>query len=215
MELIDSNTKWENRVFYFCGQLAHPLIARIWRFRSEDEYDADEHAETFAMNLVQSVAECIEKRPFLLLASDIELPTPVRSKKGVLWDHKELRQLPHITFEIECDHGETRLGVIVDLADFSFGSAHNALLNWGQGLVVLTSESLKNVKELTEKWVSKDAGNVLAFDYDAVAASLRQNTASGILRYLPPSSSRPETIVVVAHQNLVSEGACECINSIT
>ncbi len=215
MEVIDSNATWEDRAFYFCGQLTSPVVARIWRFRSEDEYDSDEQAETSAMKLIRSFSECIEQRAFLLLASDIGSPTAVRSKKGVLWDHKELRQLNHIAFESECEGGDTRLGAIVDLSEFGFDSAPSALLNWGQGLIVLGTESLETLKTLAQEWISTAGGDVLAFDYDAVAESLRLNAASGILRYLPPSNSRPETVVVVANEGFVGEGACECIDSIT
>ncbi|MHB0956262.1 MAG: hypothetical protein ACYC0X_07775 [Pirellulaceae bacterium] len=215
MEVIDSKTAWEDRAFYFSGQLDSPVVAKIWRFRSENEYDSVERPEVMAMTLIRSFAECIGKRPILLVASDIGSTTVLRSKKGVLWDHKELRQLPHIAFEIECGHGETRLGAVVDLTDFSFDSSASALLNWGRGLVVLTTEPLDDVKRLVEQWTSKDTGDVLAFDYDAIAASLQQNTTCGILRYLPPGNSRPETIVVVGEEHLVSEGACECIDSLT
>ncbi len=214
MDVIDSNTTREDRAFYFCGELASPVVAKIWRFRSEDEYDSEERPEFLAMTLIQSFAKCTEKQPFLLLSSDVGSPTALRSKKGVLWDHKELRQLPHVTFEIECEHGETRLGAIVDLSEFGFDSAASALLNWGQGLIVLATESLETVKCLAEKWPSTDASDILAFDYDSIAASLRQNAASGILRYLPPSSSRPETVVVVADETFIGEGACACIDSI-
>ena len=214
MDVIDANTTWEDRAFYFCGKLDSPVVVKIWRFRSEDEYDSEEQPGIMAMSLVQSFAECIGKRPFLFLASDAGSPTALRSKKGVLWDHKELRQLPHIAFETECEQGETRLAVLVDLSAFGFESAASALLNWGHGLIVLATESLEKLKELTEHWVSTNVEDVLAFDFDAIAVSLRQNTPSGILRYLPPSNSRSETIVVVADESLVSEGACDCIDSI-
>lgn len=215
MDVIDANTTWEDRAFYFCGKLDPPVVAKIWRFRSEDEYDSEEQPELLAMTLIQKFAECIGKRPFLLLASDPESPSALGSKKGVLSDYKKLRQLAHITFENECEHGDTRLGALVDLSGFGFDSSASALLNWGRGLIVLATESLESLKDLTEQWVSTHVDDVLAFDYDAIGVSLRQNTSSGILRYLPPSNSRSETIVVVADESLVNEGACECINSIT
>lgn len=215
MDVIDSRTTWEDRAFYFCGQIAPPIVARIWRFRSEDEYDADEQAETMARNLVRSFARCIEQRAILLLTSDIGMPTAVRSKKGVLWDHKAIRQLQHIAFESECENGETRLGAVVDLSEFSFDCDSSALLNWGQGMIVLSNEPLETVRMLVEQWISRTAKDVLAYDYDAVAASLQQNGKMGILRYLPPSSSRSETVVIVANENFVGEGACECIDALT
>lgn len=213
MDVIDSNTAWEDRAFYFCGKLERPLDAKIWHFRSEEAYDAEEQPEVMSMTLVRKFAKCVGKRPILVLFSDLGTPSALRSKKGVLWEHKELRPLPHVAFEVECG-AETRLGAIVDLADFSFDSSASAVLNWGQGLIVLTTETLGDVKQRAEHWASKDAGDVLAFDYDAIAASLHRNTAFGILRYLPPSYSRPETIVVVAEEHFVDEGACECIDSI-
>lgn len=215
MDVVDANTAWEDRAFYFCGKLSSPVVAKIWHFRSEDEYDSAEQPELLAVALIQKFAKCIGKRPFLLLASDPEASSALRSKKGVLWDHKELRQLPHVRFEKECEHGDTRLGALVDLSEFGFDSSASALLNWGRGLIVLATESLECLKEPTEQWISTDADAVLAFDYDAIGVSLRQHASSGILRYLPPSNSRLETIVVIADESLVDEGTCECICSIT
>jgi len=215
MEVIDSNTAWKDRAFYFCGKLERPVNAKIWHFRSEEEYDAQEQPEVVSMTLVRRFAKCIGKPPILVLFSDVGTASALRSKKGVLWEHKELRQLPHIAFEIECGHGETRLGAIVDLSEFSFDSSASALLNWGRGLIVLSTDTLGEVKHLVEHWASKDTADVLAFDYDAIASSLHQNAAFGVLRYLPPSNSRPETIVVVAEEHFVGKGACECIDSIT
>lgn len=215
MDVFNSNTAWHDRAFYFCGKLDRPVDVKVWHFRSEEEYDAENQPEIMSMTLVRSVADCIGKPPILVLFSDAGTPSALRSKKGVLWEHKELRQLPHIAFEIECGHGETRLGSIVDLSDFSFDSSASALLNWGRGVIVLSTDTLNDVKHLVEKWASDDAADVLAFNYDAIASTLHQNTVIGVLRYLPPSNSRPEAIVVVADEHFVGEGACKCIDSIT
>ncbi len=215
MVVFDSTTAWKDRAFYFCGKLEQPVVAKIWLFRSEREYDAEPQPEVLAMTLVRSFAKCLGKPPVLVLFSDVGTPSALRSKKGALWEHKELRQLPHIAFEIVCGHGETRLGAIVDLSDFSFDSCASAMLNWGRGLIVLSSGSLSDLKQLVEHWASKDTADVLAFDYDAIASSIHQNTALGLLRYLPPSNSRREAIVVVAEKHFVEEGACECIDLLT
>jgi len=82
-------------------------------------------------------------------------------------------------------------------------------------LIVLSSDSLSDVKPLVVHWASKDTAEVLAFDYDLISSSIHRNTAIGILRYLPPSNSRRETIVVVAEERFVDKGACDCIDSIT
>jgi hypothetical protein len=211
---FDSTTAWKDRAFYFCGKLEQPVVAKIWHFRSEREYDTEPKPEFMAMTLVRSFAKCLGKPPILILFSDVGSPSAMRSKKGVLWEHKVLRQLPHIAFEIECGHGDTRLGAIVDLSDFSFDSSASAILNWGRGLIVLSNDSLSDLKQLVEQWASKDTADVLAFDYDAIASSIQQNTALGLLRYLPPSNSRLEAIVVVGEEHFVDEGACECIDSI-
>jgi len=215
MEVIDSETTWEDRAFYFAGHIVSPVAAKLWHFRSEDEYDSNERAETMAMNLIRSFSKCIEKRAFLLLTSDIGLPTAVRRKKGVLWDHKTIRQLQHITFETECEEGKTRVGALVDLSGFGFDCEPSALLNWIQGIIVLSDEPLETVEKLVKQWVSRTDRSTFPYDYDAVAGSLQQNAMMGILRYLPPSGSRPETVVVVANEKLVHDGACECIDAIT
>lgn len=212
MDVFDSNTNWEDRAFYFSGKLDAPVIGKVWCLRSEDEYDSTEQPELMAMILVRNFVECIGKRPFLILASDAGVPTAVRSKKSVLWNHKVLRQLPHVTFEIPCEDGQTRLGAIVDLSEFGFDSGSSALLNWLKGLIVLTTASLENLQDLTSQWVSTNANSSFPFDYNAIAATLRQDTSNGILRYLPPGNSRPETVVVVAGDRLVDEDACRCID---
>lgn len=214
MVVFDSTTRWEDRAYYFCGKLEQPVEAKIWHFRSEQEYDAEEQPEDLPMTLVQSFARCIGKRPILVLLSDVGSPAALRSKKGVLWEYKELRQLPNIAFEITCEDGQTRLGAVVDLSEFGFDSSASALLNWGRGLIVLSANSLNDVKQLVENWASKDTADVLAFDYDAISSSIQQNTAFGVLRYLPPTSSRQETVVVVAEEHFVDKRACKCIDSI-
>lgn len=214
MDVIDSTTAWKDRAFYFCGKLERPVEMKVWHFRSEEEYDTEDNPETLAMTLVHSLVKCIGKPSFLALLSDASGPTALRSKKGVLWEHKGLKQLPHTAFEIDCGHGETRLGAIVELSDFNFNFAASALLNWGRGMIILSTDALSVVKKRAEQWASKNAADVLAFDYDAIASSLHQDATLGVLRYLPPCNSRQESIVVVAEENFVGGGACECINSI-
>ena len=215
MVVFDSTTAWKDRAFYFSGKLEPPIEAKIWQFRTEQEYDTEDQPEVMSMTLVRSFAKCIGKPPILLLFSDAGTPSALRSKKGVLWEYKELRQHPYIAFEIPCDDGQTRLGAIVDLSDFDFDSSASALLNYGRSLIVLSSDSLSDVKPLVVHWASKDTAEVLAFDYDLISSSIHRNTATGILRYLPPSNSRRETIVVVAEERFVDKGACDCIDSIT
>lgn len=215
MEVINPNTDMKDRDFYFSGKLCPPTVARMWHFRSENEYDAQERPENMAVTLIHKCLRCIGRDAFLLLASDIGPASASRTRKGVLWDYKKLRQLPQRAFEIKCKSGETRLVALVDLAEFDFDSAHSALLNYGRSLIVFATHSLENLEELTKQWVSTDTKGVLAFDYEAVGESIQQNLIHGVLRYLPPSISRPETIVVVANANLVSEGALKCIDLLT
>lgn len=214
MNVIDGKTPWEDRAYYFCGNLAPPLVARVWHFRSEERYDAETQAKTVAMQLIRRAIECVERRPYLLLTSGVETESASRSRKGVLWDEGDLQLLPHLLFEVSCENGGSRLGAIVDLSQFGFDGASNAILNWGRALIVLSSEPIKSLPHLTEHWLSTDPRDVLAFDYDAVAASLREHRTTGILRYLPPSSSRPEGLVVVGDKNFVSQRVGECIESI-
>lgn len=214
MDTIDWNTPWQDRAFYFCGKLDPPVVAKVWRFRSEDKYDSDEQPELTALALVHRCVKCVGQRPFLLIASEPAPPTAMRSRKGVLWNCKALRNSPHIAIEVECDHGETRLAAIVDLSEFGFDSEASALLNWGRGLLVLAAESLERVRRIAEPWISPHGSDIFAFDFDTIGSSLRQNITCGVLRYFPPSAPRPETVVVVANASFVDEGACECIDSV-
>ncbi|MFN7769236.1 MAG: hypothetical protein ACK5WR_16205 [Planctomycetaceae bacterium] len=214
MIVFDSTTPWKDRAFYFCGKLEQPIVAKVWFIRSEQEYDAESQPEILAMSLIRRCAKCLGKPPFLVFFSDGGRPSALRSKKGALCDNKELRQLPHIAFELACGHGETKLGAIVDLSDFSFDSCASYLLNWGRSLILLSSDSLSDLKLVVEKWTSKDRADVLAFDYDAIASSIHKSTGLGLMRYLPPSNSRREAIVVVAEKHFVDERARECIDAI-
>lgn len=214
MEIMGSDTRWDEHAFYFGGHLDASVVAKLWRFRSEREYDSEERPELTAMTHIESSIGCIGKQSFLLLASDVAARTAVRSRKGILWENEALRELPHITFETECDNGQTRLGALVDLSKFRFDSSANMLLNWGHGLLVLTASSLEEVEQLARQWVSTNARDVIAINYDAVATTLRQNAGCGILRYFPPSPSRPETVAVIAGNTFVSDAAFKCIDSL-
>ena len=214
MDVIDPGTAWEERAFYFSGKLESPLDIKVWHFRSEEMYDAEEQPEVTAMNLIRDIAKCVGRRPVLILFSDQEPPSALRSRKSVLWGYDELQRLPHIVFEVECGHSKTRLGAVIDLSCFSFRSSSSAVLNWGNGIIVLSMDTLDNVKQLVEHWVSKRSDDVIAFDFDAIANSLHHNVELGVLRYLPPSNSRPETVVVVAEEAFVDQEACRCIDSI-
>jgi hypothetical protein len=215
MYVIDSNTALKDRAFYFPGKLENRLDAKIWQFRSEEEYDAQEQPDILSMNLVHDVIKCVEKPPALVLCSDPSPPSQLRSKKGVLWGHTELRQLPHVAFEVDCTTGNTRLGAVVDLRRFSFCSSADAVLNWVRGLLLLAEHGLSDARQLAEQWVSKDASSVLGFDYDAIALSLQRNPQSAILRYLPPGNCRTEAIAVIADRYFVDNTMRQCIDLVT
>ena len=191
------------------------MVAKLWHFRTENEYDRDEVPEIMAINLVQKFVDCTKTNAFLLLASDIDATSASRSKKGILWNHRELRQLPHLAFDCDCGNVQSRLVAIIDLSEFDYDSAYQAILNWGQALIVCCEDEIERVKEITENWVSTERNDVLAFDYNHVSQSLRQNAAMGVLRYLPPGNTRSEAIVLIANDDFLDEGSCECIELIT
>lgn len=212
MYVVDSKTAWKDRALYFPGGLDNGLDVKIWQFRSEEAYDAQEQPDILSLTLVHNVIKCVNKRPALVLLSDSGPPSQLRSKKGVLWGHTELRQLPHVAFDVDCATGSTRLGAVIDLERFSFCSSAEAVLNWVRGLFLLSEHSLSDAKQLVEQWVSKDASSVLAFDYDAIALSLQRNTQSAILRYLPPGNRRSEMIAVIADKCFVDNTMRQCID---
>lgn len=215
MQVFDVDTNWEERAFYFCGQIDSSVIGRVWAFRSDDEYDSDENAAITAMNLICRFRNCLGRRAFLVFVSDIASPSLVRTKKGVLWDYKALRGIQNVAFEYEAEHSQTRLGAVVDLSDFGFDTDSSALLNWGQGMIVFSDNQLDFIADLAKSWCSTTSADALGFNYDKVAESLKEHEDMGILRYLPPSASRPESVVVAAREDFVNQGALECIESIT
>ena len=79
MVVFDSTTAWKDRAFYFSGKLEPPIEAKIWQFRTEQEYDTEEQPEVMSMTLVRSFAKCIGKPPILLLFSDAGTPSALRS----------------------------------------------------------------------------------------------------------------------------------------
>lgn len=211
MDLIDSRATWDDYAFYFGGKLSDGLVARIWRFRTEREYDFDQYSVLTAVSIVHGVVSCVGKRAFLLLASDVGTQTALRSKKGVLWNYKGLRERPYLESEVKCSNGQTRLGAVVELSADCMTSDTKPLLNWGQGLIVLSSGSLTEIARLTSQWVSADSSDVLAFDFDAISETLRRDSTLGILRYFPPDNSRTEAVVIAADKSFVSEEMCRCV----
>ena len=213
MELIDEGVSWANRAFYFSGELASPVVAKLWQFRSETKYDRAECPEDGALDLIQQFVNCTNTRAYLLLASYIAANSAFRSKKGILWDYKELRQLRHLAFDCDCGNSKSRLVALVDLSEFGFDSSHRAILDWLNGMLVLCRNETECVREMVEGWISTDVHDVLAFDHDCVGKSLQQDPAIGVLRYFPSDNGRSEEVVVIANDGLVDDEVCECIES--
>lgn len=211
---VSANKKYN--YLYFGGDIAEPLIIRKKVLRSEFEYDADVFAEKTALKYIERISECFGGSSYLLTASqDIAQPSNVRTKKGVLWQERELRKLDSRDLELDVFGGKTRLVSLVDLNGFGYDASEAAVLNWMFSLVVLSTMDIDVLSGHIEGWLSKGDSGVLAFNYDAVAKSLISLDSTVILRYFPADNGRRETLVVVGNKNFIEENIDTCINSIS
>lgn len=214
MEVMDSNTLWREHVFVFSGHIIPGILVRLWRFRSESEYNSESNPELFTRTLIRDIAKILGVKPFLLYASDPRPRSAVRSWKGALWSCKALRAQPHELFETQCVTGETRLCAVVDLSQFGFEVGEDPLLNFLESIIVFSNTSLSDVTEIIRPWISTNRKDVLSFDYDSIASTLQKDPSIGVLRCFRPREPRPETIVIVAHNRFVSSQASASIDDL-
>jgi hypothetical protein len=215
MERIAGNVRWSERAHFFSGPLNTPVVARVWYFRSERDYDAVEQAEIVAARMVRQFAECAGTFCFLLIASDAATPSILRSTKSAVWEYRCLRKLRHLNSETQCIDGSTRLVTLIDLSRFAFDTDYSALLNWGGSVIVLCNDSIESLLVTVGPWIQCDPNSTVAFDFDAVATSIQMNPMLGLLRYFPPDRSRREAIVVVAHEPFIDDAKQACMDSIS
>jgi hypothetical protein len=215
MEIIKSTLGLESPPYYFWGILPPPVIARVWYLRSEYQFEMEEQPYILNVHVYGRFVACIPKRAFLIHFSQIDLTSASRSYKGMLWEHKALKLLPNIVFEVDCGFGKSRLGAVVDISESGFDLSLRSLFAWGNGVVILSNEPLAFIKRLADEWVTTSLKTSLAFDYKKVAASLRQTPTVGILQSFPPSSTLAESMAIVAHESFINESTCAQLDSIT
>lgn len=201
--------------FYFNANISDSLLLEKIELRSCQEYDNDIYAEKTALSYIEKIANCFDGNIYLLTASQDVSPTKkIRSKKGVLWNEKQLCKLECYSSEVEVVNGKTRLVSLVQLKEFNYDSAEAIVLNWVFSFILLTNLDVKSFVGLIEGWVAKGENSVLAFDYDAVAKDLSDLGTTSVLRYFPADNSRGEALVVVGNRKFVEDKVQNCIRCI-
>lgn len=195
--------------FYFDANLADPLALKIRELRSELEYDKDVFAGKTALKYIERISEGIDGNVYLLTVSqDISPSNKVRSKKGVLWQEKELRRLDNRSLEIGFSDGKSRLVSLVNLDGFNYDVSEALVLNWVFSLIILSTVSIDTLSKHIEGWLAKGDNSVLPYDYEVIAKDLASLDSTVVLRYFPADNGRPEMLVVVGDREFI-EGNIE------
>jgi len=201
--------------FYFDADVEVPSVLKKWVLRSELEYDADVFAEKTALKYIERVSENFDGNIYLLTASqDIAPSSKVRTKKGVLWQEKELRKLENRNWEISVTNGKTRLVSLVNLDEFNYDASEVVVLNWIYSLMILSTTDIDVLSGYIEGWLAKGDNGVLAYNYDAVAENLISLSSTVAMRYFPADNGRCEMLVVVGNKKFIEDNVESCINSI-
>jgi hypothetical protein len=214
--MMSDSTNRKDDHFYFGAIVAEPLVLRKKMLRSELKYDADVFAEKTALKYIERISESFDGSIYLLTASqDIAQPSKVRTKKGVLWQEKELRRLDSRNLELDVSDGKTRLVSLVNLNGFNYDASEVVVLNWIFSLVILSTMDIDALSSHVKGWLSKGDKGVLVYNYDAVAKDLISLDSTVALRYFPADNDRCEMLVVVGNRDFIEENVEVCINSIS
>jgi hypothetical protein len=194
----------DDKFFFSDSDVSDSLSLEKIGLRSEQAYDGDIFAEKTALKYIERISKYFDGHVYLVSASqDVGPISRVRSKKGVLWNEKKLRNLENYSSEVEVDVGSTRLVSLVKLDGFSYDVGEAIILNWKYSFFLLTTLEIKDLNGLVEGWVAKKRKSVLAFSYDAVAKDLLKLSTTSVLRYFPADNGRDETLVVVGNREFV------------
>lgn len=201
--------------FFFDADVVESLLLEKIGLRSGQEYDGDICAEKTALKYIERISKCFDGNVYLVTASQDVGPTnKIRSKKGVLWNEKKLRNLEAYSSEVEVGMGSTRLVSLVKLESFNYDAAEAIVLNWVFSFILLTKLDVEDLNCLIEGWMAKGGKSVLAFNYDAVAKDLLELSTTSVLRYFPADNGRDETLVVVGNRKFIEEKVQKCVRSI-
>lgn len=209
--LIDS--KYDQ--FYFDAHITEPLALKKRELRSELEYDADVFSEKTALKYISKFSKCFEGNIYLLTTSqNIKASSKLRTKKGVLWQKKELRNLENKNWEVDVSYGKTRLVSLVNLDGFNYDTSEEVVLNWMFSLIILSTMDISFLYEYIKEWLAKGDNCASVYNYDAVAHNLNSLDSTAVLRYFPADNNGCEMLVVVGKRDFIGTSIEDCINSI-
>ena len=204
--------------FLFTKSMNSSLVLKTRVFRSEKLYAEDLHAEHTALNYLHQLrVKCAEDHMFLVYVdSQIRAHSAVRSHKGLLYECRDLAQLPHRSLEVDCGDCRTRLAVVVDIgAPLPMSCAH-IILNYLFACIVISPHPLEHIGNLALRWIERSDKSVRGIDYDALTADLEADDELGIVRYFVVDNGRPELLVVVAQRGVLQNKlhqALACVGS--
>ncbi len=162
--------------------LASGLIIVEIELRSELNYIKDRDARKTALTYISAITSNLSCNFFYLLADNNIAPvTKLRSKK---WERKYVKLFNDdaITFEVEAYEAKTRLGVLLNLHKYAYDYEIDNLLNWLNGVFILTSYDYKSTANIVPDWISKVKSG-LRIDYQSIVRDLSAMNEIVIMRY--------------------------------
>jgi hypothetical protein len=205
MQVFREGTNSLEHSFLFDADISGSLILVKQNIRSEASYSSDFDQVKTALGYLKKIKGSFGGKIYLVITSqDVSLPSKLRSKKGVLWDSSELKELPSINFEVELKDKKTRLVSVVDLNDFNYEGSGSKVLTWRSGFILLTDLEIKDVSTYASNWIEKDTKAFLTFNCQAISFDLAKLNNSAILRYFPPDNGRHEMLALYGNEMYVS-----------
>jgi len=196
----------ESKVFYL-GTHIFPksLEFRIFRLRSEYEYIQDKNTEEKALSYLKLLLKKPHENIFLITAElSANMPSKVRSRKRLLEEKKQLKNLESAGFEIQVCANRTKFLSIAKLNNFNYDYNPLFMLSYMHSFILVTPANLSDFSSLCIKWLDKKKHSVIAFDYNLIISDLVNMPHTTLLRYFFADNGKPEALAFIGKNQIIN-----------
>jgi len=199
--------------WYVGPPVSKPVLMLAKSIRSEREYQADPNAAAHGLELARRATSCVKGRPFVFFVTPSpELRSSVRTKKGLLWDYPDMKELDARHGEVEADEKYSSLTSLICLEKYGFCDPNSFIGNWRQSVLLVSDLSIDELFSNTPSWVHTTSKGGIPLDFEQMFSDLERLSNTAVLRYLAAYNGRDETIAAVGHENLLNARAIDCLN---
>ena len=193
--------------------VARPLLLLTKSIRSEEAYDEDPDAYIRGVELIRRATDCVAGRPYVFVTSARPgLRSRVRSKKGLLWDHRDMKSLEALHGELEWDNNYTSLTSLVSLEGYEFTDSKTFITNWTRSVLLVSDLSIVQLFPITQRWVREKVQGTVALDFNQMFADLEHYPGTVALRYFVADNGGDESFAIVGHEEILDASTIDCLN---